>query len=234
MPPVAALRCEGLGKRFGPRWALRGVQLELEAGEVVALLGGNGAGKTTLLRCCATLASPTEGRVLVAGRDAAEEGAEARAALGYAGDTPRLYGDLTVQENLAFAARFFPGGRERVAPLLEAVGLGPRAADRARTLSRGQAQRLAVARALAGEPRLLLLDEPFAPLDAPGRGVVAALLAQAAARACAVLFSAQGLELAPPGCARAVALRDGQVLFDVRGSSAELRARWREAEEGKA
>ncbi|HEV8361076.1 MAG TPA: ABC transporter ATP-binding protein [Candidatus Thermoplasmatota archaeon] len=231
---MQALACAGLGRRFGPRWAVRSLQLDVAPGEVVALLGANGAGKSTLLRCCATLLAPTEGRVRIAGADAREDGAAARAKLGFAGDAPRLYGDLTVEENLRFVAGFHAAGVARIAPLLDAVHLAGRARDRARTLSRGMAQRLSIARALVGAPALVLLDEPFAALDETSREAVAALLAREAARGAAVLFSAQRLDAAPATTTRAVALRDGQLAWEQRAPLAELRARWAEAQGGKA
>lgn len=223
---TAALRCEGLGKRFGARWALRGLSLDLQPGEAVALLGPNGAGKSTLLRLAATLHRPSEGRCLVAGIDPDEDGPAARARLGFAGDTPRLYGELTVAENLAFAARFHPGGMGRVAPLLREVGLDTRAGEPARALSRGMAMRLALARALVGAPAVVLLDEPLAPLDAASRERALGLLQRACEEGAAVLFSAQGLDALPPACRRAIALREGGLALDVRGTPGELREAW--------
>lgn len=231
---TAALRCEGLGKRFGARWALRGVSLDLQPGEAVVLLGPNGAGKSTLLRLAATLQRPTEGRCFVAGIDPDDDGPAARARLGFAGDTPRLYGDLTVAENLAFPARFFPGGPGRVAGLLREVGLEDRAGDRARTLSRGMAQRLCLARALVGAPAVVLLDEPFAPLDAASRERALGLLQRTSEAGAAVVFSAQGLDALPLACDRAVALREGHVALDARGSHAALRDAWAKHREAAA
>ncbi|MCA1814264.1 MAG: heme ABC exporter ATP-binding protein CcmA [Halobacteriales archaeon] len=213
---MPALEVEALGKRLGGRWALRGLSFELGPGEACGLLGPNGAGKTTLLRCCATLAAPTEGNVRIGGQDAQEEGALARARLGFAGDTPRLYGELTAEENVRFVARFH-GTEERVGPLLAQLGLASRMHEPARGLSRGMQQRVALARALVGQPAVLLLDEPFAHLDAEGTALVQALLAQARAEGCAMLVSAQGLGGLPPGAERALVLREGQARADVRG-----------------
>jgi ABC-type multidrug transport system ATPase subunit len=199
----------------------------------VALLGPNGAGKSTLLRCCATLLGLHEGTLRIAGLDAADDGAAARAKLGFAGDVPRAYGALTVEENLRFAARFHRAG-ERVPALLEQLGLGSRAREPASRLSRGQAQRLALARALVGQPAVLLLDEPFASLDAEGRAAAEEALARAASEGAAVLASAQALDGAPKGAGRVLALEQGRGVLDQKGSPAQLRAAWEQHREGKA
>ena len=220
---MLALQCRGLGRRFGARWALRSIDLEVRAGEALALLGANGAGKSTLLRCAATLLRPSEGGVQVAGIDAQQDGPAARARLGFAGDTPRLYGGLTAEENLRFVARFLPGASARVPALLDAVGLADRAAQPARSLSRGMAQRLCIARALVGQPALLLLDEPFAPLDDAARERAAILLEQAREAGAAVVFSAQHLQPALLDVRRAVTLEQGRITRDARGSLEALR-----------
>jgi heme ABC exporter ATP-binding subunit CcmA len=220
VPP--ALEVQGLGKRLGGRWALRGLGFSLEPGEACVLLGPNGAGKTTLLRCCASLAAPTEGKVRIAGHDVQDDGARARANLGFAGDAPRLYAELSVEENVRFVARFF-GAQGRVAPTLASLGLAARADEPARTLSRGWAQRVALARALVAGPAVILLDEPFAALDAEGLDVAQAALLDARRAGSAVLASAQGLDVLPAGAERALVLRAGALHADVRGP--DLRAR---------
>jgi ABC-type multidrug transport system ATPase subunit len=214
---VSALACEGLGKRFGARWALRDLTFVLRGGEVAVLLGANGAGKTTLLRCAATLLAPSEGRLRIDGRDASEDGAAARARLGFAGDTPRLYGDLTVAENLRFAAKFYEGGPARVPSLLEGAGLGALAHLPARALSKGQAQRACISRALVGQPSVVLLDEPFAALDADGRGRVETMLAEAVAGGAAILHSAQSPDTSSRATRRSLRLDGGRVQPDIDG-----------------
>jgi ABC-type multidrug transport system ATPase subunit len=211
---------------------LDGATLAVPAGRRLAVLGANGSGKTTLLRCAATLLRPSEGTLAVAGVDPAQDGSAARALLGYAGEGARLYGELTVEENLRFAARFYPGGPARVAGLLDAVGLAARASQPAVALSRGLAQRACLARALVGAPRLLLLDEAFAGLDADGLARAHALIAQAARDGAGVLAAAPGLEHAPPATGRVLALRDGALSLDARGTLPELRARLADAKGG--
>ena len=162
------LEARGLGRSFGRVRVLRDVELTLGAGEALAVAGPNGAGKTTLLRLLAGLMRPSTGTVSVLGRPLAREGGEARRALGLVSHQSLLYDDLTLLENLTFTARLYgladPAGTALAA--LDAAGLVGRAGDSPRRLSRGLAQRAAIARALLHGPRLLLLDEPFTALDA--------------------------------------------------------------------
>ena len=163
--PVVLAR--GVERKFGPVVALRGVDLQLTAGEVVLLLGPNGAGKSTLLRCIAGLARPTRGTILVAGRDVHSDPL-ARAGLGLLSHHAFVYDDLTARENLRFAAALhgLDGVEARVQDALEAVGLMRWADTTVAGFSRGTLQRLAIARSTLHHPALLLLDEPFTGLDA--------------------------------------------------------------------
>ncbi len=163
-PPVAV--AAGLYRRFGSVAALRGVDLRVDPGELVLLLGPNGAGKTTLLRCIAGLAVPQRGSVRVLERDVHADPA-GRGAIGLLSHQSHLYSDLTAAENLRFAAALhdLPDTGRRVADALARVSLVADADRRVATFSRGMLQRLAVARAMLHEPRLLLLDEPFTGLD---------------------------------------------------------------------
>jgi heme exporter protein A len=165
-----AIEAAGLGRRFGPSWALRGVDLRVGWGERVALLGHNGAGKTTLLKLLATLLRPTAGQARIGGWDTVGAGSEARRRIGFVGHQPYLYADLTVEENLTFYARLFGVDRagDAVAALLAESGLWDRRATRVRAISRGLQQRAAIARALVHDPPLLLLDEADTGLDTAG------------------------------------------------------------------
>ena len=162
------LQARGLRRSFGRVRVLRDVDLTLAAGEALAVAGPNGAGKTTLLRLLAGLMRPTGGEIEVLGRPLRREGHDARRALGLVSHHSLLYDDLTLLENLTFAGRLYGLARPREAALeaLEAAGLGGRAHDSPRRLSRGLAQRAAIARAMLHRPRILLLDEPFTALDA--------------------------------------------------------------------
>ncbi len=162
------LEARGLGRSFGRRRVLRDIDLALAPGEALAVAGPNGAGKTTLLRLLAGLMRPTSGEVRVLGHPLARGEGEVRRALGLVSHQSLLYDDLTLLENLMFAATLYGLERPREASLaaLEAAGLANRADESPRRLSRGLTQRAAIARALLHQPRVLLLDEPFTGLDA--------------------------------------------------------------------
>ncbi|HYC33680.1 MAG TPA: heme ABC exporter ATP-binding protein CcmA [Gemmatimonadales bacterium] len=161
------LEARGLRRSFGRVRVLRDVDLTLAAGEALAVAGPNGAGKTTLLRVLAGLMRPTGGTLAVLGRPLGRIDPEGRRQIGLVSHHSLLYDDLTLAENLTFAARLYGLDRPGVRALeaLDAAGLGPRAGDSPRRLSRGLAQRAAIARALLHRPRILLLDEPFTALD---------------------------------------------------------------------
>ncbi|HKF16142.1 MAG TPA: heme ABC exporter ATP-binding protein CcmA [Candidatus Dormibacteraeota bacterium] len=165
---TAAIRADGLVQRFGALVALGPLDLELATGKRLAVLGSNGAGKTTLLRILATLARPAAGRLQLLGLDARQERERLRARLGYVGHHVGLYPALTALENLEFFATLYGLGRPESAAALALVGLSSRAPRRVEQLSRGQQQRLALARAVLHRPELLVLDEPDASLDCDG------------------------------------------------------------------
>ncbi len=200
-PP--AFEAEGLVKRYRRAPVLNGVDFRVGPGEAVCLLGPNGAGKTTLLRIAATLVRPSAGVVRRA----------ARARIGFASHHSLLYPELTVAENLRFHARLHQVALDLDA-LLEAHGLAHVRRTPARLLSRGTAQRAALARALLHRPDLLLLDEPFAGLDAASRGRLARMIAEARSRGAALILAThdtgRGLDLAD----RAVLLHEGRIRLD--------------------
>jgi heme exporter protein A len=164
--PLLAAR--GLRRSFGRVRVLHDLDLTLASGEALAVAGPNGAGKSTLLRLLAGLMRPTAGEVRVLGRPLRGDAAEARRAIGLLSHHSLLYDDLTLAENLTFAARLYgvPRPADAARAALEAAGLAARADDTPRRLSRGLLQRAAIARALLHRPRVLLLDEPFTALDA--------------------------------------------------------------------
>jgi heme ABC exporter ATP-binding subunit CcmA len=164
--PLLAAR--GLRRAFGRVRVLHDVDLILAPGEALAVAGPNGAGKSTLLRLLAGLMRPSAGEVRVLGRVLAGGDPDARRAVGLLSHHSLLYDDLTLVENLAFAARLYglPHPADTARSALEAAGLAARAHDTPRQLSRGLLQRAAIARALLHRPRVLLLDEPFTALDA--------------------------------------------------------------------
>jgi len=179
--PAVAL--ESVGRAYGERVALREVSFTLPPGATLAVFGANGAGKSTLLRVLAGLLRPHAGRATVLGAELPREAHRARGRIGLLGHEPMLYRDLTVRENLRFHARLHRVGQDRAEALVEQVGLGARADEPVRTLSRGMVQRAAICRAVLHAPELLLLDEPLANLDPGGASAVAPLIGRAASAA---------------------------------------------------
>jgi ABC-2 type transport system ATP-binding protein len=184
---------QGVTRRFGSVQALDGLDLTVPYGQVTALVGPNGAGKTTLLLILATLLRATDGEVRVAGFDPATHPEAVRASMGWMPDVFGVYDQLTVREYLAFFADAYLLGRVkargRVSDLLGLVHLDEYADRPVHVLSRGQKQRLALARALVHEPSVLLLDEPASGLDPRSRVELRDTLREQAAQGRAVLIS---------------------------------------------
>jgi len=166
-PPAAVVGAEGLTKRFGPRLALDGIDLEVHEGESVALFGPNGAGKTTLVRILCMALRPTTGRVRIAGLDPRKDDLEIRRRIGLISHQSFLYDDLTARQNLEFFSRLHgvPDPAARSDELLRRFELETRADDAVVTFSRGMQQRVSLARSLVHEPPIVFLDEPFTGLD---------------------------------------------------------------------
>jgi heme ABC exporter ATP-binding subunit CcmA len=190
--PAVAVR--GLEKRFGSLRALAGLSFELERGTFTLAAGPNGAGKSTLLRVLAALTRPTRGEVRVLGIDPFGRGAaELRARVGYLGAEPALYGELSVEENLRFAAQLRGAARDSIDAVLGELELRGVARRRVRTLSLGYRKRAGLARALLGAPALLLLDEPWSGLDAASARRLTAFLARRLAAGTTLLVAAHGV-----------------------------------------
>jgi heme ABC exporter ATP-binding subunit CcmA len=155
------LRARNLGKRFGEKRVLRGVDLKVARGGFALVTGPNGSGKTTLLRICTGLVLPSEGEI---------ELGVGRAQIGYLAHEPLVYRELSALENLELYGRLYrvPERRERIGMLLERFGLWDARHERVSSYSRGMTQRLALCRVLLHEPALLVLDEPYTALDAEG------------------------------------------------------------------
>jgi ABC-2 type transport system ATP-binding protein len=215
-----ALDVTGLTKRYGSVVALGGVDLSVSRGELVGLLGPNGAGKSTLVKIACGLVRPTAGTASVCG--AAAGSRPARTALGYLAELFRFPGWCTASEVLQLhqrLARSDGGARERD-ELLELVGLAGAAGRRVEAMSKGMQQRLGIAQALVGAPRLLLLDEPTSALDPAGRRAVRALLEELRTRGVAVLLNSHLLSEVELVCDRVAILSRGLVV--AAGSPHEL------------
>lgn len=205
--PDHALQLAGVARKFGSQFVLRDVTLAVRPGEVLSLFGGNGAGKTTLLRVIAGLLAPTRGEGRVFGYDLRDK-RSVREHVFLMTEGGGLYGDLTARENLDFTARMY-GVPERSGELLERVELAEAAGKRARELSSGMRKRLHLARMLLAPSPLLLLDEPFANLDAGGKEAVLTHLRAAQGEGKTILFSSHEPELAGQVATRRALIEGG-------------------------
>jgi ABC-2 type transport system ATP-binding protein len=216
VPDGAALVARGVVKSYGGTTALDGVDLDVREGELVGLLGPNGAGKSTLTKVACGLVRPTSGSVEVAGHPAGSR--DARARIGYLAELFRFPRWMTADEVLVLHQRLAGSGgdvRERAA-VLGLVGLSAAAAVRVEAMSKGMQQRLGIAQALVGGPRLLLLDEPTSALDPAGRGIVRELLAELRTRGISVLLNSHLLSEVERVCDRVAILNEGRVVTEGR------------------
>ncbi|HZR94718.1 MAG TPA: ABC transporter ATP-binding protein [Gaiellaceae bacterium] len=215
-----ALSVRELRKRYGSVEALKGVELEVGEGELVGLLGPNGAGKSTLVKIAVGLVRPTSGSASVAGARAGTR--VARASLGYLAELFRFPGWYTADEVLELHQRLAGsrGGEAERRSLLELVALDDAASRRVDGMSKGMQQRLGVAQALVGEPRVLLLDEPTSALDPVGRRTVRLLLERLRERGVAVLLNSHLLSEIELVCDRVAILLAGEVV--AAGTPTEL------------
>ncbi|MFK4115682.1 ABC transporter ATP-binding protein [Microbacterium sp. NPDC006705] len=229
---TAGITVRDVRRSFGRVEAVRGVDLDARAGAVTGLVGPNGAGKTTLLLMLASLLQPDAGSIRIAGVDPVTDPAQARARLGWMPDALGAWGSLTVRETLEMTARLYDLDRaaaaRRARELLDQVGLVDLAESPARVLSRGQKQRLGLARALVHDPSVLLLDEPASGLDPQARVDLRGLLRAFAAAGKTVLISSHILSELEEVVDDAVFLLDGATVSPDRVAAAARRTRtWR-------
>jgi heme exporter protein A len=202
---MSILVANGLTHWFGPEVALESVDLAIDAGEHMAVLGENGAGKTTLLRILATAARPTSGRLQIMGLDALKERRRLRQRIGYVAHSPGLYPALSAVENLEFFCTLQGVSRTRAMETLDAVGLGSVSKRPAGLLSRGMQQRLAIGRAILHDPKLLVLDEPDASLGSDAADLLARVMSERT-----VVLATHDQALANRLCQRTLMLRHGR------------------------
>ena len=220
-----AIDARGITRRFADTTAVDDVTLTVPRGTVFGFLGPNGAGKTTTIRLLLGLVTPTSGDLRVLGHHLPEEGLAVRRRTGVVLEQHGLYDGLSVAASLSFAARAYGLSRtaaaERVAGLADRFGLGDRMAERPQALSRGMRQRLAIARALVGEPELLVLDEPTNGLDAEAAADLRALLVELVAGGTTVFLTTHLLAEAERLCDLVTVIKSGRII--ATGRPADLR-----------
>jgi ABC-2 type transport system ATP-binding protein len=209
---AVAFSAQGLAKRYGSVMALGGVDVAVEEGELVGLLGPNGAGKSTLVKIGCGLVRSSAGHAEVCGSPAGSR--EARAAMGYLAELFRFPGWYSADELLELHQRLAAssGGERERTELLELVGLEEARDRRVEEMSKGMQQRLGIAQALVGTPRMLFLDEPTSALDPAGRRTVRRLLEELRRRGVAVLLNSHLLSEVELVCDRVVILHRGEVV----------------------
>jgi lipopolysaccharide export system ATP-binding protein len=214
------LEARDIRKTYGERMVVKGVTLSVSSGEIVGLLGPNGAGKTTSFYSLAGFVTPEEGRILLDGEDvtALPMYERARLGLGYLAQEPTVFKGLTVEENLrAVLERTVDGKLEqmrRVKGLLEEFGLWDMRRQKAWTLSGGEKRRLEVARCMIGEPKLILLDEPFVGIDPITVGELKAIIRNLVGRGIGVLITDHNVRETLPIIDRAYLIYDGRIIVD--------------------
>jgi ABC-type multidrug transport system ATPase subunit len=220
-PPPGALDAIGLSKLYGERPAVAELDLHVDYGESVAIIGHNGSGKTTFLRMAAGLIEPSDGTVLVDGHPAGS--LPARAAMSYLSDSPTFYEDLSVWEHLEYVARLHghDDWEQDGADLLDHLGLYDRADDLPTSFSRGLRQKASIAMAFIRPFDVLLVDEPFVGLDAAGKEALLELLAEAHADQQTLVVATHELTFLEK-VTRCVALRDGELIYDGSSSGVDV------------
>jgi len=223
---AAIIEIRGLTKQYGQLKAVEALNLTVEEGTVFGFVGPNGAGKTTTMRILATLLRPTAGEAWVAGHSVTKERQDVRRAIGYMPDFFGVYGDMKVWEYLDFFAACYkvpPDTRRRlVNDLLELVDLAHRREDYVDTLSRGMKQRLCLARALAHDPQLLILDEPASGLDPRARIEIRELLRELQAMGKTIFVSSHILSEIEEICSHIGIIESGQLV--ATGTLEEIRS----------
>lgn len=212
---LPSVRTSGLGKRFGHKWALAHVDLEVKAGEGLLVVGDNGSGKSTLLKLLAGLLLPTLGTVEILGASPQDPGSEARSLLSLVGHQGNLYEALTPFETLEFWNRL-DGGHKSVGDLealLREAGLGKDRDTRVNGFSAGMRKRLSISRLHLENPKVVLLDEPFSALDETGRNWLLGTLARLRAAGATLIVASHDPQRAVPLCDRAIRMDEGQIIW---------------------
>ena len=213
-----ALTATDLGRRFGDRWAVRGIELDVRRGEVLGLLGPNGAGKTTTVRLLTALIEPSEGTAVVDGFDVRDQPDAVRGRVGILTETPGLYDKLSAVANLEFFASLYDldaaTRTQRIEHYLRLFGLWDRRDDVAGTFSKGMKQKLAIARALLHDPSVVFLDEPTAALDPEAAYIVREAIETLRKAGRTIVLATHNLDEADRLCDRIGFVRGGLLRID--------------------
>jgi len=213
---MAIIETFGLSRYFGKVAAVEDLTLAVEAGEVLGFLGPNGAGKTTTIRMLAGMIAPTRGYAVVAGHRTERNVEQLHEVIGMLTQTPGLYDRLSARRNLEYFASFYPSieSKSQVEKYLKLIGLWKRCNDKVGTFSKGMKQRLALARALVHEPKVLFLDEPTAGLDPEAAGEVRQLIRSLREEGRTIFLSTHNLNEAEMLCNRIAVLHTRLLALD--------------------
>ena len=209
----------GLTKKFGETIAVDDVSFSVAEGEVLALLGPNGAGKTTTIRMLAGIISPTAGYAMIGGKRTDENVEELHEIIGLLTESPGFYNHLTANLNLEFYAGFYPGidAQKQIEKYLKMMGLWERRNGKVGTFSKGMKQRLAIARSLLHEPKVLFFDEPTSGLDPEAAGEVREIVKTLSAEGRTILLSTHNLTEAESLCRRIAVVKTKLLAIDTPG-----------------
>ena len=209
------IECQKISKRFGGNEVLKDLDLAVDSGESVAILGPNGTGKSTLIRILASVMRQSEGKVLINGEEIKDEAFRLRSQIGLLSHTGYLYTNLSAEENLKFYAEMYDmkDPEARITELLEKVGLKTRRYDRVSTFSRGMSQRLGLARALLHSPKILLLDEPETGLDQEGLDLLWSIIKTDDPDR-TVVFTSHNFKSTVNACSRIIIIKRGNIVYD--------------------
>ncbi|OKP93551.1 ABC transporter ATP-binding protein [Paenibacillus sp. P46E] len=210
---TVVLSVDSVRKKIGRKWIIDDVTFDVREGEIFGFLGPNGAGKTTTIRMLVDLIRPSEGKITVCGYNVNREPEKALQYVGSIVENPEVYTYLTGWENLQHFARMQPGvGKDRIAEVVDIVRLDQRIHDKVSTYSLGMRQRLGIAQALLGRPRLLILDEPTNGLDPKGIKELREFIRRLADEGLAVFVSSHLLSEIQLLCDRVAIISKGRVL----------------------
>lgn len=216
---------ENLGRSFNGKWAVKGLNIEVEDGEVFGLLGPNGAGKTTVMKMLSGLLVPNEGRITIGGFDVSGEALDAKSITGYVPDRAFLYDKLTAREFLLFTASLYGLSKQnairRVSGLIEGFEITEIGDSLIESCSQGMRQRLLFASALLHEPKALLIDEPFVGLDPFGVLLVKKTIRELSEKGVSVFFATHSLHIAAELCHRVGLLFRGELISVKRKAEIE-------------